>query len=315
MLIIDVQNEFINVYSFSWDKALMKKTFFCWLHLVVKQYSNQDDHHLLFSPEAFFFHSAQMVYASEKQFTITDYKTLLHEKVSEMSAIYGIDYESIDTELSVWMESWNGTIKELLWKSWKITRTRHFQAMRPEIILQLRESYGQGIHSLTCSSRHSALTDYLWNLLHRDSFICLLLSNDKAELCTIRQWFADFFSYAPLWTHLLFEAAQEQWVQKYLYENNDMIPNEFVKKLLSEAILFYWSAIIQRVEPYLQSSIPIVICAWSFHSLFFSLAQELFQWKWVFMMPYTPKQVWFNNTVTALDDIAVTAYIKKFSTS
>ena len=101
MLIIDVQTECINVYSFSAENTLMKKTFFCALPLVVKQYSNQDDHHLLFSPEAFFFHSAQMVYASEKQFTITDYKTLLHEKVTEMSVIYGIDYESIHTELSV----------------------------------------------------------------------------------------------------------------------------------------------------------------------------------------------------------------------
>jgi hypothetical protein len=101
MLIIDVQNELINVYSFSGDRVFTKKTFFCSLPLVVKQYANQDDHHLLFSPEAFFFHSAQMLYASEKQFTITDYKTLLHEKVTEMSAIYGIDYESIDTELSV----------------------------------------------------------------------------------------------------------------------------------------------------------------------------------------------------------------------
>lgn len=314
MLIIDVQNELTNVYTFSGGKVLTKKTFFCGLPLIVKQYAHYDDHHLLFSPEAFYFHTAEMVYATENEFTITDYKKLLHEKMSEMVAVYGIWLESIEVTLSVDMEWCNGSLKDLLGKKWKISWKRHFQALRPDMILQLRESYGQQIDALTYTSRHSALSAYLWTLLHRDSFVCLLLWNEKAELWTIRQWFADCFAYAPLWTHILFEAVQEQWVQKYLYEASDTVPNDFVKKLLFDALVFYWSALIQRIEPYLATQLPIVVCSWSFHPLFYSVAQELFQWKWVFMIPYTPKNMWFDTSATTLDDIAVSAYRRKFST-
>lgn len=313
MLIIDLQNELINVYTFSWTKVLMKKTFFCWLPLIAKQYEHYDDQHLLLSPEVFFFHTAEMMYASEKQFTITDYKRLLQEKMAEMVAVYGVELESIEVMLSVYVAWCTGSIKDLLWKQWTITWKWHLQALRPDMMLQLRESYGQNINALTYNSRHAALTTYLWTLLHRDSFICLVLWNEKAELWTIRQWFADCFAYAPLWTHLLFEAVQEQWVQKYLYEVNDTLPNEFVKKLLFDAILFYWSALIQRIEPYLTTELPVVVCSGSFHPLFSSLAQELFQWKWVFMIPYTPKNIGIAAAATNLDDIAVSAYWRKVS--
>ncbi len=93
MLVIDVETNCITVCRVDAQTREIshKKTYFCSLPEVVKEYLSETNHHLLLPESVYLFHTIHMEYASNQPFTITLYKQLLQEKKESLVSQYGCD--------------------------------------------------------------------------------------------------------------------------------------------------------------------------------------------------------------------------------
>jgi hypothetical protein len=93
MLVIDVETNCISVCRVATQTKEIshKKTYFCSLPEVVKEYILEPNHHLLLPESTYLFHTIHMEYACNEPFTITLYKQLLQEKKESLVSQYGCD--------------------------------------------------------------------------------------------------------------------------------------------------------------------------------------------------------------------------------
>jgi hypothetical protein len=100
MIIIDVRSESITTVSVLADQKRIKKTYFCPLAEVVSDIKDEDQH-LLLPTDAFIYYETAIEYASRAQFTITDYKRILKEKIAEFRKNHNVPHEHITITLLV----------------------------------------------------------------------------------------------------------------------------------------------------------------------------------------------------------------------
>jgi hypothetical protein len=209
----------------------------------------------------------------------------------------------------VWWAKNDAWLKKILWKTGKISRKRHFQALNAETMLVLHSMYGSKLDTVPCYPRNQFFLASVWTIIHRTAYSCLLISPDRAELRTVYDWVVTCYSYAPLGFHILLEATHEHGVEKYLFDTSHAFPNPFVEKLLTEALVFYRSTLLSWVNQTLDRSIPLVVCTDTFHDLFLTIGKELFEWSWTFMIPLTPKQLPPECASDTIDWFIVQAYM------
>lgn len=311
MIIIDKENALTHVYTCAWKEILSKKTYFCWLDEIVLQIDNQyKELVVLLHPEALYFHSVKMQRAWEKSFTIHDYKKTLQEKLSEISVQYW--WEPYVWRWNIQTNQWwhDDVLKDLLGKPWKLEWNWHFYGLRAETVLSFRETWWDNFaKKITRYPQHQSLARFFEKMINRSSFMCLIMRSQKAELWAMREWMLSVFASVPLWTHILMEAATDQWVQKYLLSSWEQKENPLATKLMTEAIGFYRSSVLHWISSYTDPTLPLIICTGIFHPLFFSIGQEMLQSQGVFAIPYSPKQAWYLGTKLSSEHLAVVAYL------
>lgn len=313
MLLLDIDLQSIAVYrvgqAFSTISA--KKTYLCSLPEVVREYIHESDHHLLLPESAYVFHTIKMEYASDEPLTISVYKKLLQEKKTLLVADYWCDPAWMTILPCIQGDFWESSIRHVLGKSWKISRIWYMYALTPETMLTLHHAYGSTLSDIHVAPRSLSLMRSLVGLLQRTSYTLLVLWDQHVSLCQIRDGWYDQLAYAPLGLHVLLEATEDQWVQKYLFRDFDELQrNSVAQKLLLDSLWFYATALAERVGWFLREGAPLVVCCPLFsHPLFAEVIQATLQARGAFVIPFAtmPDGHWKKQLTNS--DFCVAAYL------
>lgn len=298
MLLLDVDTNCITVCRM--DETTMqcshKKTYFCSLYEVVQEYLYEPDHHLLLPETAYIFHTIHIEYACHEPFTISMYKKLLQEKKEALVAEHACNPLHMIIVPFIANELGEGSIKHILWKTGKFAWTWYMYALSPDMVLMLQQAYGSFLSAIISLPRNLALIRSFVKILHHDSFTVLTLTDQGASLCEVKNWWYHQLATAPLWLHILLEATEDQWVQKYLFrDHEDLQHNSIAKKLLLESLWFYASAVAERVGSFVLPWSHLVLCCHLVvHELFTEILQSTLQTKGVFVLPFAslPSSNW-----------------------
>ncbi len=313
MLLLDIDLQTIAAYRVgsSISEMSAKKTYLCSLSEVVREYKQESDHHLLLPESAYIFHTIKMEYASDYPLTIAVYKQLLQEKKELLVSDYWCDPVRMNIVPCTQEEFWESSIKHVLGKSWKLSRTWYMYALTPETILTLRHAYGSMLSDIHTTPRSLPLMRSLVGLLQRTSYTLLILWDQHISLCQIDDGWYDQLAYAPLGLHVLLEATEDQWVQKYLFRDFDELQrNSVAQKLLLDSLWFYATALAERVGWFLREGAPLVVCCPLFsHPLFAEVIQATLQARGAFVIPFaTLPDRWGKKQLTS-SDFCVAAYL------
>jgi len=315
MLVLDVDLQSISVYRTDlWSGDISsKKTYLCSLPEVVYEYRTEQNHHVLLPESAYVFHTIKMEYASDEPFTITMYKELLQEKKEMLVVQYWCDPVHMTMLLYIQEEFWEASMRHILWVSGKFSWIWYMYAVTPETILTLHQSYGNGLSTVHCLPRNLSLIRSLSSLLQRPSYTLLVLWDQCVSLCQIQHWRYNQLATAPLGLHILLEAAEDQWVQKYLFRDNEELQrNSVAQKLLLDSLWFYASALTDWVDWFLIAWSPLVVCCSLLsHTLFSEVVQSTLQAKWAFVIPFAalPQSNWKKQSTHT--DFCIAAYLNK----
>lgn len=314
MIIIDVDKTYTNVYTYDpkTKKLSAKKTYFCSLPEIVAEYWYEDIHHILLPESAYYFHTVQMEWRGAAPFSIRDYKWLYAEKIEEMVRVYGVD--PYRTQVLCHVDGYKGehVIKYLLGKTWKLAWLWYIYSIQPAMLLTLQQTYWRNIETITVSPKYLTMIQTCMEILRRDTFVCIVINHESASLYQITWWWYQQFVTAPLWLHILLEAAEDQWVQKFLFDERDQVAyNTVAQKLLLDSLWFYASALAEWIEPYLMPWFPVIFyCPLVTHTLFLEVIQATLQTKWVFILPFAQlPNSWFPSHT----DVHIAAYSMQIS--
>lgn len=313
MLVIDVETNCISVCRVATQTKEIshKKTYFCSLPEVVKEYILEPNHHLLLPESTYLFHTIHMEYACNEPFTITLYKQLLQEKKESLVSQYGCDpfHMSIIPHVAGELGEWS--VKHLLWRSWKFMWTWYMYALSADMVLTLQQAYGSLLPAVTYVPRNLATITSFAAILQRNSFTLLTISDQTASLCQIENWWYSWFATVPLWLHILLEATEDQWVQKYLFrDHDDLQRNSVAQKLLLDSLGFYASALSDWVGWFLVPWSPLLVCCRLVtHELFTEVVQASLQNKGAFVLPFSTMPYGPGQKQSWNIDFAVGAYV------
>jgi hypothetical protein len=130
-------------------------------------------------------------------------------------------------------------------------------------------------------------------------------------LCQIENWWYSWFATVPLWLHILLEATEDQWVQKYLFrDHDDLQRNSVAQKLLLDSLGFYASALSDWVGWFLVPWSPLLVCCRLVtHELFTEVVQASLQNKGAFVLPFSTMPYGPGQKQSWNIDFAVGAYV------